>query len=89
MCKKEKLFRSESLCLQCNAYKNERTAQYRENNREEYNNYQNLLLKRLRNERRKLGKCTKCGRDKNDSRFLTCPICRDKDRNRALQRKII
>lgn len=87
-CRKEKLFGTEAQCPECRAYRAERMQKKRENNRKEMNEYQRLLEKRLRIERKENGKCTKCGKDNKNSLYRTCAICRMKERNQRFRRNI-
>lgn len=79
-CRKNKLFGNEKVCPECAAKGYENTMRTREGTH--YNEVHRKWAKEEYERRKQNGICTRCGKQKADSGYYTCGICRDKDRNK-------
>jgi hypothetical protein len=77
VCGKNKIFEHEYSCPECKAYKAENAIKNRDKTL--YNKKMREYHYKERNERRKNGFCTICGKRKADYGFVSCGICRDKE----------
>lgn len=79
-CGKNKLFGDEANCPECRAYATNIMSKWREVNKEHYNEVHKTYSKKITKERREKGLCTRCGKRKADGGYVTCGVCRDKNR---------
>lgn len=86
-CRKESLFGSESLCLECSAKKYAENIRSKEKlGKDHINELHRKSSKRAYHERLERGLCTRCGKRKSDHGLKTCGICRARDnRTRRLR----
>ncbi len=71
---------SEKTCPECRAKLLEDAFKYRTKDREKYNKIQSERGRKRTADRKAKGLCTKCGKRKPDKGFITCGICREKNR---------
>ena len=81
-CRKNMIFEGENTCPECKAYNTNGATRLREKDRENYNEKQKVLHKKIYDQRKENGLCTRCGKRKADYGYFTCGVCRSKDRKR-------
>lgn len=87
-CKVNDLFGDEKVCLECNARNYAITMRSRERlGKEHVNKVHKEWAKNEHQKRIEKGVCTRCGKRKADKGFKTCGICRQKERNKYLEKR--
>lgn len=78
VCKKEKLFGTERHCPTCRAKNTERKSIYRNKIIDKDKEYKRMIYYKNKSIRESNNLCTRCGKEKHDSRYKNCAMCRYK-----------
>lgn len=81
-CGKNILMGQEKSCVECRAKDAEAKAKERERNPEKAREAVRKCQNKAYEERKEQGLCPHCGKKNPDKRFITCPMCRAKARDR-------
>lgn len=81
-CRKNSILGDEKECLECKSKFAEKASEYRKKDKDRYNEKQRIMHKRIYEKRKESGLCPICGKRKPDNRYVSCALCRSKNRER-------
>lgn len=87
ICRKERLFGSEKICLACAVWQAEYSARYYAKNKEVLNERCKSRNRSMYAKRKEMGLCAKCGKRPALKGRSKCEICLEKDRIAIAKRR--